>query len=203
MFCYFETHFAFIEQKAMLPVTNSGYTKSNLQHKTTYRDKPLKLLLLTGLLVGTLDIIAACTDYYIATGKGPEGVLRYVASGVFGKQAFSGGTAMALWGLLFHFIIAYSFTFFFYWLYPRFKFMREQKVLSAILFGIFMWVITTKIVLPLRNTPPAAPFVWWKAVKAISILIVMISLPLTLIIGNRYKKNYFRINTENLKISAV
>ena len=48
-------------------------------------------IVLTGFIAGTLDITAACIQYYIRTGKGPANVLRYVASGVFGKEAFTGG----------------------------------------------------------------------------------------------------------------
>ena len=80
---------------------------------------PLKTILLSGLLVGTLDILAACTDFYIARGKNPVAVLNYVASGIIGKTAFSGGSGVALLGLLCHFIIAFSFTGFFFWLYSK------------------------------------------------------------------------------------
>lgn len=157
-------------------------------NETPDKKFPLKLLLLSVLLVGTLDITAACVDYYIATGKGPGGVLRYVASGVFGTGAFSGSGIMMVWGLLFHYIIAFSFTFFYFWLYQRLKFIAAQPIISAILFGLLMWTITTRIVLPLSNTPPAAPFKIGKALKAISILIVMISLPLTIIFRQYFKK---------------
>lgn len=167
--------------------TRPAYSDSRLKAGTSTHQWPVKLLLLAGLLVGTLDIAAACTDYYLATGKGPEGVLRYVASGVFGKSAFT-GKGMAVWGLLFHFIIAYAFTFFFYWLYPRLRFLQRYPVVSAVAYGIFMWAVTTRLVLPLSNTPPAPPFVWWKAAKATGILIVMIAAPLTVIIGRHYKK---------------
>jgi len=149
----------------------------------------LRLILLSGLLVGTLDITAACTDYYIATGKGPEAVLRYVASGVFGQTAFTGSDAMQAWGLLFHYIIAFSFTIFFFWLYPRIKFMAAHPVLTAIIYGVFMWVVTTRIVVPLSNTPKGT-FVWWKALKAAAILIAMIGLPLSFIARKYYRRMY-------------
>ncbi len=145
----------------------------------------IKLILLTGLLVGTLDIVSACVDYYIATGKGPEGVLRFVASGVFGQQAFTGGNIMLIWGLLFHYIIAFSFTIFFFWLCPKIKFMSAYPVLTAVIYGIFMWVVTTRIVMPLSNTPKGT-FHFWKAIKAILILVVMIGIPLAFI-----AKSYF------------
>ena len=140
----------------------------------------IKVVILAGLLVGTLDIVSACTDYYIATGKGPAGVLRFVASGVFGQQAFTGSNSMLMWGLLFHYIIAFSFTIFFFWLYPRVKFMGAYPILTAFIYGIFMWVITTRIVMPLSNTPPGT-FHFWRAIKAIMILVVMIGIPLSFI----------------------
>ena len=140
----------------------------------------LELILLSGLLVGTLDIVSACVDYYIATGKGPEGVLRFVASGVFGQEAFTGNNAMLIWGLLFHYLIAFSFTIFFFWLYPKIKFMSDYPILTAVLYGIFMWVATTRIVMPLSNTPKGT-FHFWKAIKAILILAVMIGIPLSFI----------------------
>lgn len=49
------------------------------------------LILRSGLLVGTLDITAASVQYYARTGKSPLNVLRFVASGVFGQAALSGG----------------------------------------------------------------------------------------------------------------
>ena len=69
----------------------------------------------TALLVGTLDIVAAFVDYWLATGRGPEGVLRYVASGAFGSAAFTGGICMIWYGLLFHYMIAAAWTALFFW----------------------------------------------------------------------------------------
>lgn len=154
-------------------------------NEQSVKKNKLKLILLSGLLVGTLDIVSACIDYYIATGKGPEGVLRFVASGVFGQQAFTGSNAMPAWGLLFHYIIAFSFTILFFWLYPKIKIMAAYPVITAVCYGIFMWVVTTRIIMPLSNTPKGT-FHFWKAIKAILILVVMIGIPLSFI-----AKNYF------------
>lgn len=140
----------------------------------------VRTILLAGLLVGTLDILSAFVDYYIASGKGPEGLLRYIASGVFGMEAFTGPGLMAFWGLFFHYVIAYSLTVFFFWIYPKSKFMPAHPILTGILFGIFAWVVTAQMIVPLSNTPPV-PFVLWKAFKAIAILIAMIGLPLSYI----------------------
>ncbi|WP_133272023.1 hypothetical protein [Hymenobacter radiodurans] len=68
----------------------------------------------TALLAGTLDISAAMTNFAVSTGGSPLRVLPYVASGVFGKAAFSGSPLMLVWGLVFHFSIALVFTVFFF-----------------------------------------------------------------------------------------
>src|SRR5688500_17155151 len=66
-----------------------------------------RTILFSGLLVGSLDITAALVQFYIKTGKDPLIVLKYIASAVFGKDAYAGGNKMAIYGLLFHFIIAF------------------------------------------------------------------------------------------------
>ena len=80
------------------------------QLQLSSRKKITKIVLLSGLLVGTLDICSAFIDYYIATGKNPFGILTFVASGVLGKTIFPGNAGTMLLGLLFHYIIAFSFT---------------------------------------------------------------------------------------------
>ncbi|HYG39365.1 MAG TPA: hypothetical protein VD908_12125 [Cytophagales bacterium] len=74
-------------------------------------------ILKAGLLVGTLDILAAFIHYIIASGKSdPFVVLKFIASGVFGNEAFVGGNIMIVAGLILHYIIALGFTLFFFWL---------------------------------------------------------------------------------------
>ena len=147
--------------------------------------KPVTAILLTGLTAGLLDITAACTQYYIKTGKGPGGVLRYVASGVFGKKAFAGGTTMAAWGLLFHFIIAFGLTIFFFWLYPKINWLGKNKIITGLLYGVFAWLVTNLIIVPLSNVPPVT-FVLSKAVIAALILMACIGLPISLMANKHY-----------------
>lgn len=152
-----------------------------------YKHNTVKTILFAGLFAGSLDILSAFIDYYIKSGKGPEGVLRYVASGVFGSEAFSGSDVMMLWGLLFHYIIAFSFTIFFFWLYPRLNFFHRNIILTAIVYGIFVWMVMNLVVVPLSNTPKS-PFSLPKAIKAALILICMIGLPLSVILKKYLKK---------------
>ena len=152
------------------------------------KNASIKTIIIAGLIVGTLDILAAFADYYIATGKGPEGVLRFIASGVFGKAAFTGTTIMIWLGLLFHFIIAFGLTIFFFIIYPKIKFLQLNIILTAIIFGIASWLITNLIIVPLSNTP-SIPFKFSNALKAFCILVFTIGAPLSIIFKNFYKSH--------------
>lgn len=139
----------------------------------------LKAVLLLWLLVGTLDILSAIVDYYIATGKGPAGIFKYIASAILGNEAFTtGGTEIILLGLFLHYLIAFLFTIFFVFLYIRTNLSLRSKLVVGILYGILIWAIMNLMVVPLSQTPKPPVVVLWKLVKAMLILIFMIGLPL-------------------------
>ncbi|PSL44847.1 hypothetical protein CLV51_105220 [Chitinophaga niastensis] len=143
-------------------------------------------VILTGLLVGTLDIISACTHFMIATGdKSFTKVLVFVASGFFGKTAFSAGPAMAWWGLLFHYIIAFSFTLLFFLVYPKAPALRKYPVVTGLVYGLLVWCAMEFLVLPMSNIPPRHYRIA-NTVIGISILMVMIGLPLSLVARKFY-----------------
>lgn len=144
--------------------------------------------IIAGIIAGILDITAASIQFYINTGRGPVPVLKYIASGVFGKEAYSGNNIMLFWGLLFHFTIAISFSLFFFWLVSRIPQLLKFKVLTAIGYGIFMWSVTTFIIIPLSRIKPA-PVQPLNALLAIAILVVCISFPLIYFSGRALKKS--------------
>lgn len=144
----------------------------------------ITVFLLSGLLVGTLDIAAALIQYYAQTGKDPLNVPRFIASGVFGAAAFSGGVPMAGWGLFFHFIIAFSFTAFFFFIYSKWAVLAKNRWLTGLCYGIFIWFVMNVLVLPVSNVPQSA-FNLQKAVVAAAILVAAIGLPLSFI-AKRY-----------------
>src|SRR5258708_39219255 len=92
----------------------------------------LLTILLTGLLVGTLDAIAAVIQFIIPTWRNPVRIFEYIASGVFGTNTFSGGPIMAVTGLLFHYFIAIAWTSLFFTLYPRIRWLAKNTVASSV-----------------------------------------------------------------------
>jgi len=145
----------------------------------------LKVIFYAGIITATLDILAAVLFFILDTGKNPVIVFDYIASGVFGKAALSGSASMAVWGLLFHYIIAFGFTVFFFIIYPKIKLLQYNKWVTSVFYGLFVWLIMNMVVLPLSNTP-LSTFNLLKAIRAIAILIACIGLPLSIIAGKYY-----------------
>ena len=141
----------------------------------------------SGLLAGTLDIGAALGHFYLKTGKDPMRVMNFIASGVFGSKAFTGGTEMILWGFIFHFIIAYAITIVFFLLYPRLHFLSINVALTALLLGITAWLVTNLVILPLSRTPDVKTSTD-QVITGISILVLCIGLPLSFMAKHYYKR---------------
>lgn len=132
------------------------------------------IILRAGLLAGTLDILAAIL--ILAKGNA-VGTLKFVAGGVFGKAAFSGGYDMVALGAVFHYFIATSFAAGYFLMYPRLAFLQKNKWLSGVLYGVFVWAVMNLLVVPLSNAPHG-PLAWELALKNMAILVVCIGLPI-------------------------
>ncbi|MEO8515560.1 MAG: DUF1440 domain-containing protein [Flavobacterium sp.] len=137
----------------------------------------MKNLLLTGLLVGLLDGIAAVV--FLAK-MNFEIVFKFIASGIFGKSAFEGGTEMVLCGIALHFLIAISFTGFFYFTFNRFDFLKNNKIIRGLIYGIFIWTVMNILVLPLSNTPQN-PHTLIGIAKGMIIIMICVGLPISLL----------------------
>ena len=148
-----------------------------------------KRIFLTGLLVGTLDITAACTQYYLKKGKGPEGVLTYVASGLFGKQAFEGGAKWNVAGLLIHYCIAMSFALFFVLLIKNIEALRSNRFVTGLLYGIFVWAVMNLLIVPFTKVPPS-PRTLSGSLQAAGILICCIGMPLSFLLVDKRRNIY-------------
>jgi len=147
---------------------------------------PLKTILLAGFVAGLLDILAAFFVYsVIQKAATPVQILEHIASGVFKKGAFSGEMEMPVYGLIFHFCIAFSFAIFYFFLFPYIAFLKRQKIIAGILYGVFVWTIMNLIVVPVVfNRMPKISLS--SSSIAMLILIVMVGLPISLITHKYY-----------------
>jgi hypothetical protein len=145
-------------------------------------------MVITWLIAGTLDGLAAL----FILAKGNTIVFKYVASAVFGKAAFDGGTRMIFAGIAFHYIVAAGVTLFYFILYNYLPLIRKNIWLTAVGYGIFIWFVMNVCVVALTRAHPA-PLSLQRAIINIVILIVCVALPIV------YMRYRYAHKTNNLQ----
>ena len=133
---------------------------------------------MTGLIAGSLDAAAAIVHYTLRGGTNPVRIFEYIASGAFGPAAFTGGPLMPLAGLFFHFVIAGAWTILFYLAYPRLGWLRRHWITIGVAYGVFVWVVMNRVVLPLSHVKASQSFDAVQAIVGAVILIFCIGLPI-------------------------
>lgn len=133
-------------------------------------------VIIAWLIAGTADALAAI--FILAKGHAAA-VFKYVASGAYGKEAFSGGDAMVIRGVCFHYFIALSFTVFYFLIYPYISLFRKSLVTSAVIYGLFTWAVMSLVVVPMTLIQ-AKPFNPASALLNAVILMFTIGLPVNL-----------------------
>jgi hypothetical protein len=116
--------------------------------------KYLKPILYAAVLVGVLDITAACINAGVAYGFGPLRVLKGVAGSLLGRSALEGGFATAALGLAMHFTMALTVTTIFYALSRRLP--LPQKLAGVVAVGLLYGATVFAV-----NNFATAPFLSW------------------------------------------
>jgi hypothetical protein len=163
--------------------------------------KNLKPILYAAVLVGVLDITAACINLGVAYGFGPLRVLKGVAGGLLGRSAIEGGLATAAVGLAMHFTMALTVTTIFYALSRRLP--LPQKLWGVVAVGLLYgaavfavnnfatapflsWVRSLYLHTPILFKPPMG---WWQLI----IHLFCVGLPIALVM-HRYAPVAARID---------
>jgi hypothetical protein len=147
-----------------------------------------KQILKTTAVAGSLDIIAACVQAYLSKGVAPGTILKYIASGIFGKEAFSGGFEFLIFGLFIHFLIVFICALTYFLVYPKLRLLQKSVFLNSFIIAVIAWAITTRIIIPLSKIQ-LPPFNLSKVLIAISILYFCIGLPIAGFTKQFYSKS--------------
>ena len=139
-----------------------------------------------GLIAGTLDICAAFLTAWLRRGVTPGGVLRFVASGLLGPAALTGGAQTAAVGLALHFLIATTATIVFYFASRRLLFLIERPVHFGLLYGVAVYLFMNFIVLPLSLVPRGTMTISGFIIGLLTIMFC-VGLPIALIV-RRYSR---------------
>jgi hypothetical protein len=116
------------------------------------RRSALWAILVGGAIGGALDILYAIT-YWSFNGLTYDRVLQSVASGLLGKEAYSGGMLFALLGLALHFAMSFGYATAFLLAYQRWPLMQRRPAMAGIVFGIGVFFFMRHVVLPLSAFP--------------------------------------------------
>lgn len=144
-----------------------------------------RYILPAGLLTGTVDALFAVI---LNPDVPAAGIFKFIASGLFGKAAFSGGNEMVFYGVLLHYLIAFAFSFALLKFYPFFINLFKYNYILVFVYGLLTWAIMNLIVLPLSNVSPQTHHLI-SALKNIMALIIAFGLPIVWIASRVYKKN--------------
>ena len=107
----------------------------------------LYAIVITGLVVGVLDILSAFVIWWqrdVTIQRGLQGV----ASGLLGAKSYEGGMATASLGLALHFFIAFVVVSIFYLASRKIPFLTKQPLISGVFYGIGVYVVMYWFVLP-------------------------------------------------------
>jgi uncharacterized membrane protein YagU involved in acid resistance len=143
----------------------------------------IQVILLSGLVAGTLDITAACVTAWIQSSVTPPRIFKYIATGVLGAPALTAGAGTAALGLLLHYVIATGWAVLFYLVSRKVGLLINHAVTSGLLYGLVVYGLMNFVVVPLslvparRTSPPLSA----RALQA-AILMVCIGLPIALIV---------------------
>jgi hypothetical protein len=137
-------------------------------------------ILRTGILAGILDGSAAVIVHLIRGGRTPARIYNYIASGVFGPAAMSGGTPMVFAGIGFHMVIAMCWTILFFLAARQFEVLRRHAIAAAVGYGIFVWITMNKVVLPMSRVQLPATVTWNSIIVGALVLVVCIGFPISL-----------------------
>jgi hypothetical protein len=124
---------------------NGSLISSSIPHP-----RPFPAILVGGLMVGVLDLVYAIAVY---SPEKPILVPQFIASGILGLRAFSGGLQTAMLGIALHFVIAFGAASIYYLASRKFTILVRQAYLCGLIFGALAYLFMNIVVVPLSATP--------------------------------------------------
>ena len=147
------------------------------------RNPLLRLSVIGGIISGLLHLLIQQGIVFGLILKTPIiSSLQFVASGIMGDAAFTGGLATALLGLILDFIMITIMAGVFILSVDRIPLLRRNVIVGSILYGFGVFIVMNLIVLPLSAAPalPAPPL--WLRIELVLQHILLIGLPLGLLV---------------------
>jgi hypothetical protein len=119
--------------------------------------RALRATLLGGAVIAVLDGLDAIVAYRLVLGLDPVTIYQFVASGMLGPEAFSGGVGAALVGVLVHCAVAVAAAGSYAFASARWSVLVGRPAVFGALYGLLVFGAMNYGVIPLSLIPPS-PF---------------------------------------------
>jgi hypothetical protein len=146
--------------------------------------KTAKTIFISGFIAGTLDGIAAIVLFaHPASLHNISSIFRYIASGLFGKTAYTSGFIYPLLGLILHYLIALTWSAVYLLIF--YGVFRNGYVRAKIIFlASVIWIIMNGFVMPICGLN-SVHYDGWSVMRSFLVLLLCVSLPICLIAEKR------------------
>ena len=109
----------------------------------------LRLILVGGLVAGTLDVGSAC----LISGLDPETILHVIATGVLGRAALSGGAGAAGLGLILQWAMSVLIAAVYFAATARLPWLRRKWGWGGLIAGVVIFIVMNFIIVPFSAAP--------------------------------------------------
>jgi hypothetical protein len=125
-----------------------------------------------GLIAGMIDLGQALLLF-------GANIPLAIAAGLLGPQAFRGGTATYILGVLLHFLIALSAAAIYFAASRKLQFLTEYPLVCGLFFGAAVELVMRLIVLPLSALHASGPYQYRDLVQGLVVHMVVVGLPIS------------------------
>ena len=132
--------------------TDNSFVRSE-KAKVFGRPRAFDTIIYGGLVVGVLDFFDA-TIFFGLRGGRTMSIFQFVASGLIGRAAFSGGYTTFLLGVFLHFLNAFIIATIYYVASCGLPTLIRHPFIWGPLYGIVVHFVMTFVVTPLSAAPP-------------------------------------------------
>jgi hypothetical protein len=130
-----------------------------------------RAILIGGLVAGAVDLMQACILF-------GWNIPIVIAAGLLGPNAFHGGAATYVLGVLLHFFIALSAATIYYATSLWLVFLKEHWLVCGLLFGAAVETIMNLVVLPLSALHARGPYQLHDLIQGLVVHMIVVGLPI-------------------------
>lgn len=155
------------------------------------RNSLLRLSAIGGLIIGAIHLVIQAWIVFILILKlAPSFTIgaQYIASGVIGNAAYTGGFATALLGVILEVVMTIIIAGIFIFSADRIPLLRKNVIVGSLLYGIGVFVVMNFVVLPLSAATVSAPPPMGLLIEIVLEHMLLIGLPLGILLQRNANK---------------